>query len=52
MTNPFRITCDLCNREDDIRKMKMFKGKYYHTKKVSGFQVTCFKTVQNQYKKR
>lgn len=52
MTNPFRIRCNLCEDEDDLRKMKKFQGEYYHNVKIPNNKTTCLEAVKNNAKRR
>jgi hypothetical protein len=50
--NPFRVRCCLCDKEDDLRKMRRFEGSYYHSKKTKGFSKSCLDAAKDVRKGR
>ncbi len=50
----FEVTCYLCDRKADLRKMKKYDGKYYHNVIVKGlgFKTTCLEAVKNNDRKK
>lgn len=48
----FNVTCNLCDRKADLRKMRKYKGQYYHNIKIADFKTTCLEAAKNNDRRR
>ncbi len=51
MSKSYEVVCYLCQGSDDIRRMKMFRGEYFHKVRIPGYSTTCIDAAKNKKKK-
>lgn len=52
MGNSYKVMCYLCDGMDDLRKMKKFRGQYYHNVKIPTYEDTCLEAVKKNARRR
>jgi len=50
MSKSYEVTCYLCQKSDDIRRMKRFNGEYFHKVKIPGYVSTCIEVAKRKKK--